>query len=218
MKTDKLLKNIKNLLDMSKDTSSPEEAMIAARLARKLMDKHQVEELDLKNVDPSDFGNSIYDTGMKNKLKTISILAVCIAKYNDCQGSNIDSNILFRGFKADTDLAVTMMSYIVKIMYDTCKKLKLTRKQGTDYRQGFAVGISEQIKETLQERVKIVTSTGTNLVFCKNQLVTQKFGKVSYSKVGVKYTDDNSFKTGKLVGKNISLTKPKNIQAQKKLS
>jgi len=55
-KDEKILKRIKNLLDMAMDSSSPNEAMIAARRSRALMDEHQISKDDLLSIDDNSFG------------------------------------------------------------------------------------------------------------------------------------------------------------------
>jgi len=207
MNNNKLLERIKNLLAMAKDVSSPEEAMIAARRARQLMDKHQVEEFDLEQAIPSDFGDEVYESGMKTRLKPLSVLGVAIAKYNDCQATYSGANILFKGFKADTVIAVDMMKYIVKVMYSLSKEMKLTRAKGNGFRQGFASGVAEQVTYLLEERGKITLATGTSLVICKKQLVAQEFGTARYTTSSATCKDISAFETGRSIGKNINLAK-----------
>lgn len=208
-----ILKRIKKLLAMSKDVSSPEEAMTAARLVRKYMDKYQVEELDLSSLEVSDFGEAIYDSGMKSRLKTISIMCVALAKFNDCQAVYSGSNILFRGLKEDSDCAVEMAKFLVKVMYSTCKRIGLTGKDGTAYRLGFTTGICEQVKTILVDRADTKMSDGKSLIICKNQLVAQHFGTVKYANTRQKVTGSNdAYSWGKAAGRSVNLNNQRGIE------
>ena len=48
MATPKIMERVRKLLAMAKDATSPHEAAIAARRARSLMDKHQLEEHEME--------------------------------------------------------------------------------------------------------------------------------------------------------------------------
>ena len=52
----KIQDRVQKLLNMAKDASSPNEAMIAMERARRLMDKYQIEETDLEQVEENRFG------------------------------------------------------------------------------------------------------------------------------------------------------------------
>ncbi len=207
MSNNKILEKVKKLLAMSKDVSSPKEAMIASKLARKLMDKHQIETLDLEKSIPSDFGEEIYLSGMKTRVKTLSILGVCVAKYNDCIATYSGSNIIFKGFKEDTAITKEMMHYLIDTMYSLSKRLKLKRAEGNSFRLGFVHGIAEQVKELLKEREEVTTSTGTNLVICKNKLVVKEFGSPKYKRGSTTVNNLSSYNTGKSIGKNFKIVK-----------
>ena len=59
----KIMERIQNLLRMAEDTSSPNEAAIAARRAEALMRKHQLTQVDVmvKNLDGDSVEVSIVD-------------------------------------------------------------------------------------------------------------------------------------------------------------
>ena len=83
MANKKLLERIRRLLAMADDASSPNEAAIAARRVRKLMDEHQVTKEDAEGViDEFDIVSS------SEKYVTwprwLQGVAVLVAKENDC--------------------------------------------------------------------------------------------------------------------------------------
>lgn len=214
MKTEKILQKIKKLLAMSKDCSSPNEAMMAANLVRKYMDKYQINELDLNSLEVSDFGESVYDPGMKSRLKTISIMSVAVAKFNDCQASYYGSNIMFKGLREDSDCAVEMVKFLVSVMYTSCKRIGLKGKDGTAYRTGFVTGVCTQIREMLIDRNETKMSDGKSLVLCKNQLVTQHFGAVRYTNTRTKVAagSDDAYNWGKAAGGSVNLSNQRGIE------
>jgi len=122
MKHDKIIDRIRKLLAMAGDTSSPNEAAIAAKRARKLMDEHQVSEMDLTTVTGDDFGTSAYAAGTKTAVTVLGRLAIPVAKLNDCQvawvsGPDGRKQLEFQGFLADAVCAAEMFKWLRDTMY-----------------------------------------------------------------------------------------------------
>src|SRR5699024_8808590 len=82
--SDKIINRIRALLAMGSDTSSENEAAIALKRARKLMDEHQVKLSDIENITESDLGASMFDIGSTQCKTWIGMLAVKVAQMNDC--------------------------------------------------------------------------------------------------------------------------------------
>ena len=74
----KIQDRVQKLLNMAKDASSPNEAMIAMERARRLMDKYQIEETDLEQVEENRFG------GGQSIRQTIQIHACLDEHHGDC--------------------------------------------------------------------------------------------------------------------------------------
>ena len=184
---EKILDRIRKLLAMAKDSSSPNEAAIAAGRARKLMDEYQVSELDLTSIDVNEFGKACYDGGFKWRNTAMGWLALAIGRLNDCvvdyerDFSTDHLNLRFKGFLADAVSATEMLSYLHTEMDNQAKiavpnGMPRTRADRNAFRLGFASGVKSQVDELMRERNKIQTSNGTDLVIVKNQMVAQKFG------------------------------------------
>lgn len=222
---DKIIDRVRKLLAMAKDTSSPNEAAIAAQRARKLIDEYQLSELDLTTVDANAFSSETYNTGQKTLNRALSIMAVAVAKYNDCQteatslGGAI--NIRFKGMLVDAVCATEMFKYLRDEMYRQAERNAEGRANRTAYRLGFASGITAQVRESMRQRVHLKTSTGTNLVSCKNQLVVGHFGETRYKRDKVRFSSNGAqsfFNQGKERGQNTNLSRQVTGNPQKAIA
>lgn len=123
----KILERVKALLAMGCDTSSPNEAAIALKRARSLMDKYQISLKDIENSQEDDFNSSSFNTGNTQRKRWFEYIASKIAVMNDCRitigrefyEGKIVITYDFSGFKEDVALSEFMLSYI----YDTCLNL-----------------------------------------------------------------------------------------------
>ena len=119
MTDEKILDRIRKLLAMSKDTSSPNEAAIAARRAEAMMRKHNIEEADaiLENLDDESIVKAGSNTGYKTLPEWQSILSVQVAKLMDCEcRAYLDyrrKTITFLGQREDAQVAVWIFEYLV---------------------------------------------------------------------------------------------------------
>ena len=211
--TDKILDRIRKLLAMSKDTSSPNEAAIAARRARALIDEHQVSELDLTSIDPTSdlLGVHSHSTGQKTKTMPMEIMAVAVATLNDCivqVSRTTHITYQFKGLLADAATASLMLSYLTEEAYSQAKRNAEGRSDRTAYRLGFASGVAHQVRGILEERSTLKTSTGQSLVVCKGQLVAKRFGAARYVHKSTRFGGSlGSFHQGKEAGKKASLNR-----------
>ena len=223
MNNEKIIDRIRKLLAMSKDTASPNEAAIAARRARKMMDDYQVSEMDLTSTKESDLGESIYETGITCVNKPLSILSVAVGKFNDCQvryeriGRFL--NIRFEGMLVDGVCAIELMKYLRDEMYRQSERNAKGRGNRHAYRLGFASGVADQVGKAMQEREQIKTSNGTALVACKQQLVRQHFGAVKYSQKQTAYSGSAfAFSQGSAAGQEANLGRQVTGTSQKRIA
>ena len=223
--SDNVLNKVRKLLAMSKDTSSPNEAATAARMARKLIDQHQIDEVDLTSVESNDMGVGTYMTGMKTAGKFNGVLSVYVAKYNDCQvklmrcGETGLLKMVFEGMLVDAVCATEMFKYLRDEGYKQAVKNTTGRANRHAYRMGFASGVGIQVKAFLAERNKLKTSTGTSLVVCKQALVKQHFTPASYSTTKTKFSGSyDSYSRGLERGKDTSLNRQVRGEQRKRLA
>jgi hypothetical protein len=78
----KVIDKIRKLLAMANCAGSPKEAVVAAKMARSLMDKHQIEESDIG--EKTSFGTSSNSTAKARWPVWIQSIALIVAKWNDC--------------------------------------------------------------------------------------------------------------------------------------
>lgn len=183
MSNNRILDKIRKLLAMAGDTSSPNEATIAARQARSLMDKHQISEWHLRQDKEADFGKSdqIYLGSWHG------MLGLAMAWLNDTNVRIVTEygmDILrFEGYLVDAVTAKELWLYLVAQCEKQVKEVR-GKNQKDLYRRGFAAGVQSQVKTILADREKLKTSTGQSLVICKRGVITQKYGaqQVSNSK------------------------------------
>lgn len=212
-KTEKIIERVRKLLAMSKDTGSPNEAAIAAKRARFLMDEYQLTEMDLTKIESSDMGAS-YQEGKKTVSSFDGVLAVAVAEFNDCQVKyernklTYKLDIRFEGMLVDTVCAVELFRYLKGQAYKQAVRYEEGRKNRHAYRVGFASGVARQVKQFLLERAKLKTAGGTSLIVCKQQLVAQHFKPVKYKSSGTKFSGDrSSFQSGVVAGQKAGLNR-----------
>jgi hypothetical protein len=211
MDNETVLRKIRKLLAMSQDNSSPEEAAIAAGMARKMMDRHQVSELELTEVPKNAMGMEDWATGTRNVPKPIGILCVAVAKLNDCQAElsqdGYNKSIRFKGMLADCVCATVIMQYLRDMMYKQAECVR-GRSDRSAFRLGFSSGVARQVKDILLERNKIQTNAGTALVACKMALVNQEFGMAKYRTSKANLAGNNvAYSMGKAAGQNANLNR-----------
>jgi len=180
MQSDKILERIRKLLAMAGDTSSPNEATIAAGRARKLMDQYQVSEWDLKTDKDEDFGEAV----QVQQQTWHGMLGIAMAWLNDCNctteavpGTSIRL-MKFQGYLVDAVTAKELWLYLMGQAEVQAKQVK-GRKE--PFKQGFAAGVQKQVRDILAERNKLKMSDGTSLVVCKRNQVVERYGEMRTS-------------------------------------
>jgi hypothetical protein len=180
-KDEKILQRIKNLLEMAGDSSSPHEAMIAAKRARSLMDKHQISKDDLLANISNSYGQADGEYSPKYTPTWVRIIAAAVGHLNDCQsiieytGQRI--TFRFRGFKSDAIIAKYTHDYLIATSERLLIKSGIKGRSNKNfYRLGFAQEISRRIAKIVTDRkTTIRTSDGRSLVILKKDLVDAHF-------------------------------------------
>lgn len=178
----KIKERIAKLLSMAEDSASPEEAAIAAKRARSLMDKHQLErwQIEKKISDPiiKRAATRVYAAIPQH----MSFLATAVAKYNDCQAvfewgqvtykmqSKINQNdgrpantqgkmVVFRGYESDVLMAIEMFQRLCDACDHQCKTYltglgyrKYPVKVGSAFKQAFTSSVTARLGEFTKER------------------------------------------------------------------
>jgi len=193
----KIRERVAKLLAMAADSSSPEEAAIAASSARELMDKHQIELADVQQLDQAIMGHATARGEYKYSPKWKNILAVAVAKYNDCiarlaRGSKPGFyQSQFQGYKDDADMALIMFERLCEAIDGMCRKYMKQVGHGSHYiasvanpyKYGMAKRLCAKLEALTTERDQLTAEAGTSLVLVKSVRVTEEFGDPGYKTV-----------------------------------
>lgn len=214
----KIMERIRRLLAMAQDTSSPNEAAIAARRAEKMMREYQLQQVDVlvKNLDGDsveistvDHVQTIYGKNYRStgQPKWVGLIAVAAALMNECEADRTYfGHTRFYGVAGDANVAAEIFQYLIKETNRLATKFSGDRADKSSFRMGCAVELQARAREIKKEREAEFqqTSSGTELVILKKQLIEQRSGrKFTYSKSSVRA--DDAFDAGREAGRNISL-------------
>lgn len=203
MEKDKIITRVKKLMAMAADGSSPNEAMIAAERARKLMDQHQ-------------------SSARRFTPHWENVISVAIATYNDCKATleydvgKRGYRLTFKGFDEDIQVANYMFCYIIENGKRQCSKYfkdqghnRYNARLGTSFKDSYAKEIIIKINELIENR-KVESEKGTGLMVIKQQLVEQEFGETNYTDKTrgrkLDLDDIHAKNAGALAGENTNIT------------
>lgn len=207
----KIKERIAKLLAMADDSSSPEEAAIAAGRARKLMDKHQLEAWECAKKIEEPMAERKATRAYGAVPDYIGVFASIIGEFNDCQsvyGSDIVTRhmdykfrkstvkgakllgkaIFFRGYETDVQMCCDMFDALMEAASKQCKSylapFGFTRypvKEGTAFKTMFVHAVGQRLREITIKRDQI-TSTGTSLIVAKMNAVNAHFGDTTVAR------------------------------------
>lgn len=231
---DKIKDRIAKLLRMAADASSPNEAAIAAQRARALMDKYQLDAFDVGNRMEEDFAANPATRFYAAIPQYMSVFAVAVAKYNDCQArfewgtvtykkkpndpKQTGKRVVFMGYKSDVELAIQMFDTLNEAVNRLCKEyMNAKGHSGYSVRIGgaFKIGafgvISQRLEALTKERDAIICNTGTSLMVIKKAAVDEKFGETKYKtysfSVSNEANESDAYVTGKIKGATVEIVK-----------
>lgn len=207
----KTIERVQKLMRLASDASSPNEAVIAARRARSLMDRHGLCLEDLQEGDG--FGEALVGEGVRMQGYKQN-LAIAVADWNDCIARRRGGKILFLGLETDCLVAASIFVYLVNSV-EALSKHYLARFGGqgihsrtlsTSFKMGASIEIRNRINQIIQERAReFMTPTGTDLVLAKKALVESHFKFKGYGETKARPGDDHAFTSGSAAAKEINL-------------
>lgn len=211
----KIKDRIAKLLAMAKDTSSPNEAAIAAERARKLMDKYQLETFDIGEV-RVEFGTVQVTPKKKFPPKWKEILAVAVAKYNDCFAVKIRCTedddyvyVQFQGYLDDVEVAKQMFDQLVDACTDQCKAYMVSQGYGSYYmarvgdafKKGWADEVVSRLNALTKERQGLTVGSGTSLMVMKHEVLVKEFGAPQYTSAKFESRNDVEARKARAIGR-----------------
>lgn len=217
---DSLCVKVQKLLAMANDASSPKEAITALKMARHLMDKHQLDETKISAAaSPEALTQSRCFESKKRYPLWQQTLVIGIGRLNDCrvsldrESSNGHSEpkktILFQGYKSDVDTAMLMYDYLIKVIENLARAYR-GRRAREFFRKGFVNGVGLQIDTICAQRNTLKTTNGRSLVVKKLDQVEKTFGPCRYRTVKKTKTyhseeELGAYQAGVRTGRNSSL-------------
>jgi Protein of unknown function (DUF2786) len=196
----KIKERIAKMLAKADNNTNEHEAAAAAQMARKLMDKYQIDEIDIGAItDGQQFGEELSDETYKYMPKWKNILSVAIGRYNDCESDAVTHSgdtyqIRWMGFKDDVKIAKQMYNYLCAVI-DQCTSVymrdqgytRYNARVGTVFKEAMAARLCSRLREMTKEReAEATTATGTSLIVVKSTAVAEYFGEVKYGEVKYK--------------------------------
>lgn len=230
---EKIKDRIAKLLRMAEDSSSPNEAAIAAGRARKLMDQYQIESVDIDG----EINEALIARGHGRFFAALPLylqfFAVAIAKYNDCQvrfeygivtfkkraddRKKTGKRPCFQGYESDVALCCDMYDRLEAAVNRLCKEYmdglnlpKYNVRIGSAFKHGAVNEISRRINSMLKERELLFSeSAGKGLMVIKSAAVEECFGAPNYKeRKGVIIADNemaDAYGHGREKAKNIEI-------------
>jgi len=228
MSIDKIKDRIKKLLRMAEDTSSPNEAAIAASRAQKLMRQYQLDHADIVMEDLDDPDQLIYsEVGesyrkMPGWMQSISV-SIARATENQVRLSRTFNNrfiLRFEGYKPDVELCEWLMTYLMGQIENQVKAEKILNKRFpadayvnsptkylSSFREGLAAGIRKKLSEFYAEGSEQVSDTSRSMIIAKNNAIGNKFGFARYEKRSVSGRDRSAYAAGNMASRNVSVSR-----------
>ncbi|MEG0207055.1 DUF7168 domain-containing protein [Citrobacter sp.] len=109
--------------------------------------------------------------------------------------------IVFRGFRHDVELAIDMYARLIgslnnifaQYLKDIGHEGRVPMSLNSNFKSGAVSTIWRVVRETMEERKQLTTSSGTALVVVKSTAVAEYFGNVEYTTNKAKaFTSDTS--------------------------
>jgi hypothetical protein len=187
----KIKDRIAKLLAMADDTSSPEEAAIAASRARKLMGKYQLEAWECSKEIEEAFATKRATRAYAAIPEYINWLATAVAEFDDCQSvmfydhmtykmdskrnqnegrrpKSVGRGLEFRGYESDVNMAVAMFDKLHEAMNRQCKSYlapfgysKYPVKEGTAFKASFCGVIGSRLRDMTTERDELTMTSSS---------------------------------------------------------
>lgn len=231
---EKIKTRIQKLLRMAADTSSPEEAAIAADRASRLMRKHQLDHADViveelqsdASLDAVKWGKGYIAQPIWMQSLAVSIARATetgvkyVSEFDEQRRRRVKI-LQFCGYKPDVELATWLMSYLCdQIKFMAIAHRKLCESSGTEwefinsprsymvsYRQGLSSAIRGKLAQFYKNNQADVANTATALVVAKENAIRAKFGDFRYRSGGRGARSMGGYAHGHRDGKNINVSR-----------
>lgn len=215
----KLLARIRKLLALAADTSSPEEAAIAARRASRLMEQNHLRQAEvMRRDDIADrIGRSAADQTYRRLPRWYEMLTVPVARLFDCavrffMGTDRGQTRLeFIGLDDDAQIASWTLDYLaVQIKQLTqiyrARHRYADRRCVNDFRMGAAWSIRAMLEQelALKEARAAANTSGTALMVRKRALIKELY-QIEYTPLFYNQRASDAYYAGCDAGQGVPL-------------
>lgn len=166
---------------------SEEEALAAAQKAEQMLQKYQIENLDLM-FDTEEVGKTRYNTTSKQMPAIVSLTCVAIAGYTNCKVWLQGPEVIFFGLETDRQLAYYMQDMIRNICESEYRRFKMRQGPTTthgrtsrgSFEKGFAVRVAQRLVEMKKQAdaSRMTESNSKALIVNKDALIKREFDKL----------------------------------------
>lgn len=211
MANEKIIKKVKNLLDLANNNPSENEAIAAALKAQELMAKYNIDSSAINGEEDSkEFFRAKYIIGAGHEMKKWKVkLSAIIARNFRVKTYLSNRDVVFYGYKKDAEIAVEVFKFLYEAgnkfsvrYYTKCKKEgKNTKGVMNAYLCGFCKGIEEALDKQC-----------TALMIVVPKEVNESFEAMSahwkHGTVHLKMsTDQNAYNQGRTEGKEAAMSR-----------
>lgn len=203
---DKILNRIKKLFALGSNNSNEHEAESAMKMARKLLDKHNISVYDLKEDEEIGIKTEVNLSMPWTRIVYQSIAELYDVRYLIQKHKRKPHEHLLIGTESNRVTASIVIEFVIKEIKDSCVGM------GSGYRNAAAHGVSSQVNRILKERrestEEVIPGTGLLPVDASkiaiqnaNDWIDDLWGKLKKGKTSY-HTFNNS---GFNLGENINL-------------
>jgi len=222
----KLIARVRKLFAMANDTASPNEAAIALKRAKSLMDTHGITEDSLKE---SKFSSKQAIQG-KRIPQYFTILSLGITRFTDtvCQGVRCYgiTEYIYSGYDEDVVLADLMQEYLLGAMQRHWDDFKTRttfsgRKSSNSFKVAWCSAVQARLIELAEQRAaesQISDSSGQSLITMKLAIVNAEFGEQLSGTAKSRACNSEAYAAGRTAGQNVSLNSQVSGAGQKQLT
>lgn len=217
----KIVERLRKLLAMAEDASSPNEAAIAARRAKALMDEYNLTHADAltSGLSLDDILHQTAGEAHRRFPEWLSSLAVAVAEYSDCtavfdwavKNGQERKIVAFRGERSDLEIAKYLYVFLDRTIRNMTKARRDLKGRTAmhSFRVGMASAIGAKLREMkAQERAWFEQNPDSKalvLVNKKAALLREKFGAAKYRAARSAARDAGAFFAGKAAGRNVNV-------------
>lgn len=219
----KLLDRIRKLLAMAADTSSPEEAAIAARRAAHLMEDHHLSQAE---VMPREgiadlIGKSSAGYAARRLPKWYEMMAVPVARLFDCtvrcfvrtDGQQQTVEVLeFTGLDDDAQVASWTLDYLAGQIQQLTQVYRAghrdaSRQSVNDFRMGAAWSIQRMLEQELERKEgRAAANTSGTALMVRRRALVEEFCQIKYQPLYYEQRASDAYHAGCDAGQDVLLS------------